>query len=254
MMAGGLTLATAVEANSAASPAPTPDALQDDPLDQPTQLQAELRARDKAQVTAALKALSTQTDAFIAPALVEPRSTPVLVLPGRATPYDLAALAAQHPIALSARPDSAILLHLPVIVGPGATLGADATTARTVLLTSSARGYAPLIAAGGTIAFTGTAFQPLAVRSFDPSTGQADTDLTDGRAYVSASATRMDLDHVVASDLGFLVGETSGVAWMARGGTPSSGGASDSTFTRNYFGAYSSGAVGLVFKIGRAHV
>ena len=50
------------------------------------------------------------------------------------------------------------------------------------------------------------------------------------------------------SDLGFAAatGGTSGVAWTATAGRPATGGASDSTFRRNYFGAYTVGAQGLV--------
>ena len=213
-----------------------------------TPLQAQLRSRDKAQVTAALSGISKRDAPFLAPALpILPGTTPVLVLPARTEPYRLTPLASQFPQAVWKMPGGSIRLGLPLLVAPGASLTIDSAETPSILLDSGSLNYATIIAVEANLRFTGTAEQPLGVSSRDPASQALDATATDGRAYISASGSRMDFDHVTASGLGFLVGETSGVAWMAREGAPSTGGARDSTFSGNYFGAYSSGAAGLNF-------
>ncbi|MDQ1248720.1 MAG: Right-handed parallel beta-helix repeat-containing protein, partial [Actinomycetota bacterium] len=159
---------------------------------------------------------------------------------------------------------------------PGATLTVDSRRTPALLLSSNPSAYATITSVQATLELFGTEDRPLAVRSLDlvqspdaaasthaesgasgqPSaaagsptdSASPDTDLSDGRAYIRAAGSRMDFDHVTVSNLGFLLGESSGVAWMSRDGIPATGGARDSTFTGNYFGAYSSGADGLIIS------
>jgi len=64
----------------------------------------------------------------------------------------------------------------------------------------------------------GTADVSLSVTSFDPASGAADTDMSDGRAFVRGKAGRLNVKEAVLSDLGYHTGETSGASWMASNG------------------------------------
>jgi hypothetical protein len=123
----------------------------------------------------------------------------------------------------------------------------DSATVPTLLLASSSTGYVTIRAVYATLRFRGHPDAPLTVRSSDPATGLPDDDRHDGRSYVLARGSEMDIRHTTLSDLGFATtGHTSGVAWKGAEDRPATGGAHDSTFRRNYFGAYSAEARGLV--------
>ena len=155
------------------------------------------------------------------------RPTAVLPGPGRYTLRDLPARAL-------VRGASGVRLRLPLVVAPGARL---VISRRRLLLRSSPRVRATIMVVDATLAVRGTR-----IRSAGP-----DTDQRDGRAYILVQGGRMILRGAHVSHLGFATGLTSGVAWMHRFGVPSTGGAVDSTFSRNLFGVYSSGAAGLRF-------
>lgn len=154
-------------------------------------------------------------------------ATAVLPGPGRYRLRDL------PPKAFVRRP-SGIELRLPLVVAPGARL---VIAQRKLLLRSTEKVRANVTVIDATLRVRGTR-----IRSVGP-----DTDPRDGRAYVLALGARMTMRGVHVSHLGFGTGRTSGVAWVHNFGIPSTGGAVDSTFRRNLFGVYSSGAAGLRF-------
>jgi|GEM_PF-1723340 len=167
---------------------------------------------------------------------------PTLLLPASATPYDLSTLARNYPAAFEPGPGGSTILEIPLEVGPGATLVISSSTVPTLYLRSTHVGYAHITAVQGSLLFEGTATQPLRISSIDPATGHPDSSTADGRAYVATEGGVMRLQHVAASDLGFLTGISSGVSWIPYGGTQPSGGTSESSFRRNYFGVYASHA------------
>jgi hypothetical protein len=185
----------------------------------------QLLASDKVRVERALHAAVGQRRPFLN---LGP-TVPTVVVPGPGR-YSLADL----PKAALSRRGPTTILRLPVVVAPDARLRIGA---RRLVLRSTATVRANVNVVGGGLLMRGTR-----VRSSGP-----DTDPSDGRAYVLVQGGHMMLRRVHASHLGFATGRTSGVAWMHRFGTPSTGGAIDSTFTRNLFGVYSSGASGLRF-------
>lgn len=242
--------------NPSAPPVPTPSAYSapsalptfDESILQGTDLQRQLLSRDKAQVSDALRKVVDRDFPFLAPPTATPGSTATLVLSGRPEPYDLAVLAPEFPDALEFQIDGSLLVKLPILVGRGATLIVNRSTTPALHLLSSPGAYAHITAVEATLHFIGGPVLPLTVTSRNTATDAPDDELTDGRAYIRATGSRMDFAHTQVSRLGFLLGESSGVAWMTRTAAPSTGGARDSTFTANYFGAYSSGAIGLIIS------
>lgn len=206
-----------------------------------------LRDRDKARLTVALRAIDKVPDAFIA-SLPEVGGASVLVLGGRPEPYALSGLVGRFPQAFTTLPDSSLLITMPLVVGPAATLQVTSETTPVIRFASGDSAYATLVAVDATVAVEGSPELPVTLTSYDPATSGSDDEIADGRAYLVSYGGRMQLDHVAARSLGFLLGETSGVAWMSRQGRPATGGARGSSFTKNYFGAYASGADGLVIS------
>ncbi|HEX7134917.1 MAG TPA: right-handed parallel beta-helix repeat-containing protein [Iamia sp.] len=185
------------------------------------------------------------------PFLATPRPgtlvAPMLVVPDRGSPWDLAEVAAVVPSVFERRDDGALLLRTSLLVTTGAELVVDSATVPTLLLASTPLGYVTVRAVYATLRFRGHPDAPLTVASHDPITGRPDDDRRDGRAYVLARGSEMDIRHATLSDLGFATtGHTSGVAWKGADGRRATGGAFDATFERNYFGAYTAEAQGLV--------
>ena len=195
----------------------------------------------------ALRAIDATPDAFVA-TLPEASGASVLVLGGRPDPYALNDLAGRFPQVFTTLSDSSLLVTMPVVVGPGATLRINSATTPVVRFASGDSNYATLVAVDATVSVEGSAEARVTLTSYDPATELADEEIADGRSYVVSFGGRMQLDHTDSSALGFLLGESSGVAWMTRQGRSATGGALQSTFTNNYFGAYASGADGLVIS------
>ena len=172
----------------------------------------------------------------------------VLVLPPAAHPYDLAAVARQVPSSFTWLDGDRLVLEDSLVVAPGAALVVDSTTVGSLLLASDATGYRSIRSVNSSLTFQGHANRTLVVSSFDRSTGGADGDRSDGRAYILTLGGRMLVNATRVDSLGFSsTGMTSGVAWVALDGRAATGGARGSTFVRNYFGAYTAGAQGLRF-------
>ncbi len=214
--------------------------------DDPDPALALLFERDKAEEEHARTQVGDHRQPFLAAPRPGTLEGPMLVVPDRGSPWDLAEVAALVPSAFERRPDG-LLLRTTLLVTDDAELVVDSATVPRLLLASSPVGYATIRTAYATLRFRGHPGVPLAVGSYDPATGRPDDDRRDGRAYVLARGSEMDVEHATFSDLGFATnGHTSGVAWVGIGGRPATGGASDSTFRRGYFGAYSADAEGLV--------
>jgi hypothetical protein len=177
------------------------------------------------------------------PAYVQPlNGVDTLVLTPGGRGYVLADLERLH--AAQAQPDGAVLLTMPVFVAPGArlTIAAPGTALR---LRSEASGFASLVAWKAELRLAGAHGAPLRLTSWDPAAQAPDTSLVDGRAYVRDVSGNMQLGYVVASDLGFWAGRTSGVAWTGSRSTDATGGMDKSSFRGNYYGAFASRGQGL---------
>lgn len=203
--------------------------------------------RDRAVERHALDQIGTRRTPFLTSPLPGTSDVRALVVPRRPSPYDLAEVARSVPSAFERLDDGALVLRHPLVVGQGAELVVDSATVPALLLASGPTAYVTIRAFRSTLRLLGRADTPLTVGSLDPATGQRDDDRHDGRAYLLARGSELDIRHTTLSDLGFpTIGETSGVAWTAATDRPATGGAHDSTFRRNYFGAYTAGAHGLV--------
>ncbi|WP_345800414.1 right-handed parallel beta-helix repeat-containing protein [Microbacterium sp. AZCO] len=150
-------------------------------------------------------------DSAQGPFVVPTTPAPTLVLPPRAQPYGLADVRRLTANGVQPQPDGSLLLAENLVVMPGAVLQiADAGT--TVKLLSTPTAFVSIVTLGGSLAAGGAAGAPVTFTSFDPSTGAADTDTRDGRAYVRIGGGAVDLHDLRFADLGFWSGDTGGLA------------------------------------------
>lgn len=164
------------------------------------------------------------------------------VLTPRPQPYDLPdllRLGAAHRL-----PDGAWLLERSLLVVRGAQLTIHAPGV-TVRLVSGPHGIASVIAFKTAVTLEGDPGAPLAISSWDPDAARPDTDTSDGRAYLRAVGSRMDLTQVRLSDLGFWSGRTGGLAWTGTGTDPATGSITGSVVERCHFGLYTRRATAL---------
>ncbi|GAB3365883.1 right-handed parallel beta-helix repeat-containing protein [Modestobacter lapidis] len=179
-----------------------------------------------------------------------PEPVPTVVLPPRATPYDLAEVQRSVPAAFGTVGD-ALLVRASIEVPAGAQLDIDGAVTPEVRLFSAPSGFATIIARGGTVAVRGTAETPVAISSWDPDAGAVDEEPADGRAFLLAFGGRMDIAHADVGHLGFGTGTSSGLAWRGADhspgmpGQPALGDVSDSVLHHNWFGAYTFEAHGM---------
>jgi hypothetical protein len=159
-----------------------------------------------------------------------------LVLPASPRAYTVADLAAYG--ALVMLPNGAAELLRNVYVPAGARLSLGAPTLRTLYMDDTSAGLTSVVAWGGSLSFTGTKSSPLKIMGWDPLTKAQSVDRGYGRPYIREMAGDMTLAYVQASGLGFWSGRTGGVSWTGVSGTASTGGARDSTFTSDLYGAF----------------
>lgn len=170
----------------------------------------------------------------------------VLIVPkGTTNSHDFATLAQTVPRVLRTTTDGSISVELAVVVAEGVRLRIDSRQTPAVYLNSSPDDYASITSLGPAMNLVGDAERPLLVSSRVRGSTLPDVEETDGRPFIRTKGGRLILRYVQASDLGYHVGETSGVSWMAGDGRPGTGGAWHSVLERNHFGAYSSQADGL---------
>jgi hypothetical protein len=125
-------------------------------------------------------------------------------------------------------------------------LGAPALTA--LYLDSSPSGFTSIVAWGGNLDFQGTPQQPLTIMGWDRTANSPAKDDGSGRAYIREVGGQMVLTDVRASALGFWSGRTGGVAWTGSIGQPSTGSATDSTFTNETYGAFVTRGKNITFR------
>lgn len=145
-------------------------------------------------------------------------------------------------------PNNAALLLDNVYVSTNATLDIGGSTLRTLYLDSGSGGFASIVGWNGNLVFKGTAAHPLTIMGWDRSTSTPAADLGYGRSYIREAGGSMTLTNVRATDLGFWSGRTGGVSWTGLSGKPSTGGATDSTFTGDTYGSFISRGIGVTFK------
>ncbi|TAJ46455.1 MAG: hypothetical protein EPO52_15695 [Herbiconiux sp.] len=159
----------------------------------------------------------------------------VFVLAGLDRPWTLADLVANG--AVRQLDDTTYLMTKTVFVSSGSTLDLNAPGV-TLRLSSGASGYTPLVAWGGAISFAGTAEAPLTITSWDTAADAADTDVTDGRAYVRIHEGTVTTSHTDFSDLGFWSGRTGGFALTGSSILLSTGTIDSTTFSGMHIGLY----------------
>ena len=150
--------------------------------------------------------------------------------------------------ALLPLPHNAALLVDNVFVAADARLDLGSPRLRTLYLARSTSGFASIVAWGGSLAFKGSAQQPLKIMGWDRAAKAPAADIGGGRPYIREVGGRMDLTNVRASALGFWSGRTGGVAWTGATGLPSTGGATSSTFSRDAYGAFVSRGLKVRFQ------
>ncbi|WP_052914703.1 right-handed parallel beta-helix repeat-containing protein [Protofrankia coriariae] len=178
-----------------------------------------------------------------APAMVQTQgSLPTLLLPARPAPYTIEEVAAAG--GMRREVDGATLVLTNIVVGPDARLVID-QRAGSLRLASSSAGFVGLTSWRGAIEINGNAQQPLNVTGWDIKELKPDVNAVDGRAYIRTMGGELVVRNARASNLGFWSGRTGGVAWTGSKGEPSTGGAANSTFVNNVWGAYISGSEGI---------
>jgi parallel beta-helix repeat protein len=168
-----------------------------------------------------------------------------IVLPPRELAYNLSEVIARFPDSLLRVAPGVILVREHLFVGQNGRLEIDLRDAQTIRLLSEQSGFTSLVGFRSELVINGSKEQSLLITSWDQANNGVDSVLEDGRAYVLMRGGRMDLTRVTLSDLGFGLGQTSGVAWKGYGDEISQGDVRYSRFERNQFGAYTYEAEGM---------
>jgi parallel beta-helix repeat protein len=165
-----------------------------------------------------------------------------IILRARALPYSLHELRVRFPHAFEQLDDTTLLLREHILVRRDAHLVITQHDTRRLRLLSTPERFVTIVSYRGTIRLEGAEGSRLDIQSWNPATGEADHEIMDGRAYVLARGGRMDVTRVDFADLGFAHGILSGVAWRSAGSGNNleitGGDVTQTSFTRNYFGAY----------------
>ncbi|MBG6224136.1 parallel beta-helix repeat protein [Arthrobacter sp. CAN_A2] len=151
-----------------------------------------------------------RVDGLAGPYRLDTGSTNTLVLPARTEPYTTADLLGLAPDTFTQRAPSTFLLTENIVVLPGATLSLSGDDGVTVRMQSDEDAFVSIVALGGSLAMAGTEQSDVTVTSWDGS--GADTDTSDGRAYVRAIGGHASFSYATVSSLGFWSGNTGGLA------------------------------------------
>lgn len=128
-----------------------------------------------------------------------------------------------------------------LVILPGASLRIAAPETRWLKLRSEAGKFVSVKALGGGLAIEGSC-----VSSWDTAAGRADTENTDGRAFLLARGKgEMTVDHAQIRYLGYGAVESYGLSWRELGTRGSLVGSSVSNL---YYGVYSYQVDGLVIR------
>jgi len=173
-------------------------------------------------------------------------SLPTLILTAGSRPYTASDLANYG--ALVFLPHHAALLIDNVFVATHAQLDLGSSRVQALYLDSSTGGFASIIAWGGDLLFQGTPTQPLTIMGWDRVAKTPAKDQGYGRSYIRDVGGKMNFSNVRVSSLGFWSGRTGGVAWTGVNGQPSTGGADNTTFTNDTYGAFVSRGMNIKFS------
>ena len=135
-----------------------------------------------------------------------------LVLTQQRAPYTVADLLRLAPQTFVRQVDGSYLLTENVYLNSGAKLRLSNPGGLTLRLASTANGFVSIVSFGGGLTIDGTPQAPTRITSWDPRTGQPDTDLNDGRAYLRAIGGQFAMTYGEVSDLGFWSGRTGGLS------------------------------------------
>lgn len=136
--------------------------------------------------------------------------TNTLVLPARTEPYTAADLLQLAPDTFKELASSTYMLTENIVVLPGATLALTGGEGITVRMQSNKDAFVSIVALGGSLIVAGTEESDVEITSWNGA--GADTDTSDGRAYVRVMGGHASLSHTTMSSLGFWSGNTGGLA------------------------------------------
>jgi parallel beta-helix repeat protein len=134
-----------------------------------------------------------------------------LILMQQPNPYTLADLLRLAPQTFVRQPDGSYLLTENLYLNNGAQLDLS-NPGLIIRMASSVKGFVSIVSFGGVLTLGGTEKAPATITSWDPRTGQPDTDVSDGRAYIRAIGGRLLLAYTTLSHLGFWSGRTGGLS------------------------------------------
>lgn len=168
----------------------------------------------------------------------KPDGPATIVLPRRPLRYTLSEVLVRFPASFERMAPGVVLLkeHLLLVKGGSMILGSQDISELRLL--SNPAGFVSLVGFRSELTLSGSTDVLFQISSWNPDRSSPDNDLGDGRAYVLVRGGRMDIDYSVLADLGFGLGQTSGVAWKGYGAELSHGDVRNSRFERNQFGAY----------------
>lgn len=184
----------------------------------------------------------TQVEPFRAAHI--PGGLATIVLPGRPVAYTLSEVLARFPSSFERLAPGVLLLKEHLLLGKGGHLTIDSGQGELRLL-SGPEGFVSIVAFRSELTIAGNAAQLVRINSWHAAAGARDNELNDGRAYVLVRGGRMDIAYSEFADLGFGLGQNSGVAWKGFSKEKSLGDVSNSRFIRNQFGAYTYDAEGM---------
>jgi Right handed beta helix region len=245
----GVTLRPAPSAPHAVSLASVAQPI--DPNGKPASLPAVNGTKEAAAVNAEDSRIRTMLhDAghIFSPEVIPTRGAlPTLVLTAGQSTYTASSLVQYG--ALVMLPNNAALLLDNVFVSTNARLSLGSSRLRTLYLDNGSGGFATIVAWGGNLSFQGaSASRPMTITGWDRTDNAAATDAGQGRSYIREVGGKMTMTNVRVSSLGFWSGRTGGVAWTGLIGSPSTGGATRTTFTDNTYGAFVSRGSGVAFR------
>ena len=221
-----------------------------DPGEQPAALPPVNATREAAAVSAEdsrIRIMLHDAAHIYQPEVIPTRGAlPTLVLTAGQGSYTAADLVQYG--ALVMLPDNAGLLLDNVFVSTNAHLDLGGATLRTLYMDNGSGGFATIVAWDGNLSFDGTSSRPITIMGWDRAVNAPAADLGSGRSYIREVGGKMTLSDVRASWLGFWSGRTGGVAWTGLTGSPSTGGATSSTFTDDTYGAFVSRGSGVTFS------
>ncbi|MHA7180711.1 right-handed parallel beta-helix repeat-containing protein [Arthrobacter sp. MDB2-24] len=151
-----------------------------------------------------------RVDGLEGPYRLHTGATNTLVLPARNAPYTTADLLKLAPDTFKELASSTFMLTENIVVLPGATLSINGGEGITVRLQSNKDAFVSIVALGGSLAVAGTEESDVEITSWNGA--GADTDTSDGRAYVRVIGGHASFSHASVSSLGFWSGNTGGLA------------------------------------------